>query len=307
MSSLLEYAENVLTPTKEQTSFLKSKIRCIRQVLTQNAKLKPKEVHTGGSFAKGTMLRHKVDVDIVCIYNRNEEVDANWRKLVTQVHKDLDQNFPNMEVKEPGRLAIHLKSKFDDHIVNFDVVPCYYVNSPAMMNDHTGSKLYTAITTIWHSRYLCDRYKKQPYFTSIVRLLKDWKKEQDVPFLKSIHLELIAADTYDRNSKDVEKMRDEHIPWLFDKCLENIDYTLDGRPVLPLKWRYCKDTDFNKYRNCPYLIDPANPADNLLSLIEKPDIKKIRRKVEVTQENLKERNFAAIFNRKGYLKTFSFD
>jgi RNA polymerase subunit RPABC4/transcription elongation factor Spt4 len=307
MNILLQYVKDVLTPSKEQVSFLRSRIRRIRAVLTQNSKLAPKEVHIGGSFEKGTMLSYKPDADIVCIYNRSKEVAANWRKLVTLVYEDLQKNFPNMEVEEAGRLAIHISAEFLDGKINreanFDVVPCYYVNSPAKMKDHTGSKHYAAITTIWHSRYICGRYKKRPFFTDIVRLLKDWKNEQDVP-LKSIHLELLAADTYDYNMDEIEKMRDDHIPRLLDLCLEDIIDTLDGYPVLPYNWKYCKDEDFAEQYKGPVIIDPANPADNLLSVLNTAGVKKIRRKIKITRENLAKGYYADIFNRKGFTKFF---
>jgi RNA polymerase subunit RPABC4/transcription elongation factor Spt4 len=311
MDSLYRYSEDVLAPTKEQISFIRSKIRRIRTVLTRNATLEPKEVHTGGSLEKGTMLRYKPDADIVCIYNRSAEVAANWRKLVTLVHKDLEQNFPNMEIEEAGRLAIHLKAEYRENdkkqVINFDVVPCYYVNSPAVMKGHVGSKLYTAITTIWHSHYICARYKKLPYFINVVRLLKDWRNEQKVPFLKSIHLELITADTYDCNREEIPSLRDEHIPWLFDQCLDDIIDTLDGYPVLPYNWKYCKEDDFAERYTSPVLIDPANPDDNLLSGIDKADVKKIRMKIKATRKNLKEINYSAIFNRQRLLKDYSFN
>jgi tRNA nucleotidyltransferase (CCA-adding enzyme) len=103
MNILLRYAQDILTPTKPEVSFLMSKVRTIRAVLTQNSNLKPAEIIIGGSLKKGTMLRHKLDVDIVCIYNRNNEVGSNWRKLVTSVYRDLAANFPNLEVEEAGR------------------------------------------------------------------------------------------------------------------------------------------------------------------------------------------------------------
>jgi hypothetical protein len=52
MSVLLKYVEDVLRPTETQIRFLKSKIRSIRKILTNNASLAPKEVHTGGSLER---------------------------------------------------------------------------------------------------------------------------------------------------------------------------------------------------------------------------------------------------------------
>jgi tRNA nucleotidyltransferase (CCA-adding enzyme) len=149
MSVLLQYGQDVLTPTKQEVSFLKSKIRKIKAVLTQNASLKPVEVKIGGSLEKGTMLRHKLDADIICIYNTNKDVGSNWRKLVTFVHKDLAANFSNMDVEEAGKLAIHIGTEFfegeNKRNVNFDIVPCYFINSPVVMKDHTNTKLYLAL------------------------------------------------------------------------------------------------------------------------------------------------------------------
>jgi hypothetical protein len=139
------------------------------------------------------------------------------------------------------------------------------------MKDHTNTNLYQAITTIWHCRYL-QKYKDErnyPYFQNIVRLLKDWKKEQDVPFLKSIHLELITADTYDCNYEDFKNINDNDIPFILDRCFENILDTLNGYPVIPYRWKYCNDEGFSGHYNFPVLIDPANPADNLLAILEK--------------------------------------
>ncbi|MDR2601492.1 MAG: nucleotidyltransferase [Spirochaetaceae bacterium] len=173
MSILAQYVEDVLTPTDNQIKFIKSKVRSIRKVLTQNSPFKPKEVHIGGSLEKGTMLKYKLDADLVYVYNRIEDIDNNWRKLAIIVFKVLKNNFPEIEVEEAGNLAIHIKTSLEDHELNFDIVPCYYVNSPIMMKNHTGSNLYAAITTIWHTRFLI-RYKNLPYFTHVVRLLKDW-------------------------------------------------------------------------------------------------------------------------------------
>jgi hypothetical protein len=147
-----------------------------------------------------------------------------------------------------------------------------------------------------------------PFFTDVVRLLKDWKKEQDVP-LKSIHLELIASDTYDCYLDDagITALKDNDIPWLLDQCLDNILGCLSGNPIIPSSSKYCDYDDFNEKYALPFLIDPANPADNLLSRLEKADIKKTRMKVKTTRKNLKEGNYDAIFNRGGLLKNYTFN
>jgi len=304
MSILFQYADEVLTPSDEQRKFLNSKIKSIRKVLTYNSPLKPKEIHLGGSMAIDTTLGYKLDADLVFIYNRSEEVENNWRKLVTIVYKVLKSNFPEVTVEEAGNQAIHIKTLLDDRQVNFDIVPSYYVNSPKMMEKHTDSKLYIPITTIWHTRYL-ERYKNRRYFTQVVRLLKDWKKEQDIPSLKSIHLELIAADVYDNVIDDIENIVE--IDGVLMSCFENIIDTLDGYTVIPSHWKYCIEKDYQEQYDNPVLIDPANPSDNLMDNLE-PDIqvtrKKIKNKIKKTMENLSQGYYADIFNRKGLTEFF---
>ena len=306
MSILIKYVDEELTPSDDQRKFIKSKIKSIKKVLTKNSHIKPKEIHLGGSLAKGTILEYDLDVDLVFIYNRSEEVENNWRELVTIVYKVLKNSFPEFEVEEAGNLAIHIKTSLDGFPVNFDIVPCYYVNSPEMMKKHTGSKLHIPITTIWDTRYLV-RYKNYTHFTRVVRLLKDWKKEQDVPSLKSIHLELIAADVYDNGIDDIDSINEDDIDDVLMLCFENILDTLDGYPVIPSRWKYCNENDYEERYDSPVIIDPANPSDNLMDNLE-PDIKetrkKIKKKIKITMENLRQGNYTDIFNRKGLTDFF---
>jgi hypothetical protein len=293
MSILIRYVDDILTPTNNQVKFIKSKVRLINKVLMHNSLLTPKEIHLGGSFKIGTMLKHKLDADLIYFFNRSEEVANNWQKLVNIVYESLKTNFPNMKVEEAGNLAIHIITSFENHLVNFDIVPCYYVNSPKNMEKHINSKLYTGITTIWHSRYLI-RYKKFPLFTYVVRLLKDWKQEQDIP-LKNIHLELIAADIYNNFDEIDQPNKIENI---LLSCFKNILDIIDGYTIVPLNWRYCNIDNYKERYNSPVIIDPANPNDNLLKDITKDEIKKIRKKTKLTIENLQKEYYQNIFNRK---------
>jgi len=300
MPILINYVNSILVPTDHQEKFIKSTVKSIKRVLTHNSPIAPKEIHSGGSFSKGTMLRHNLDIDLVFIYNKSEEIEGNWQKLSNILYKVLKENFLEIEIKEAGNLAIHLKKSLDNQLVNFDIVPCYYVNSPKMMEEHITSKLYTGITTIWHTRFLI-RYKNLPYFTSVVRLLKDWKEEHNIP-LKSIHLELLTADVYENILKD--KNEPGEIEEILMCCYENIIDTLDGYPVLPTNWRYCNVNNFEERYNEPVLIDPANIYDNLLKEKSKAEIKIIRKKTNITIENLRENNFNDIFNWKRKINYF---
>jgi tRNA nucleotidyltransferase (CCA-adding enzyme) len=148
MSILVQYVNEILTPTEDQIQFIKSNIKTIKEVLTHNSPTTPKEIHFGGSFVKGTMLRYDLDADLVFIYNRSKEIKGNWLKLSKILFNVLKENFREVEIEEVGNLAIHLKKPLDKQLANFDIVPCYYVNSPKMMEEHVSLKLYIGITTI---------------------------------------------------------------------------------------------------------------------------------------------------------------
>ena len=195
MSILVQYVDEILTPSDNQIDFMKAKIKSIKKVLTDNSPIPLKEVHLGGSMGKGTMLKHKLDGDLIFIYNKIEDFGNNWSKLSKKVYEVLKINFTKIEIEEAGNLAIHIPTIFNKQEVNFDIVPSYFVTSPKMMKEHANSKMYQGITTIWHTQYL-SRYKNWPYYTHVVRLLKDWKKEHDVN-LKNFYLELITADVYE--------------------------------------------------------------------------------------------------------------
>lgn len=109
---------------------------------------------------------------------------------------------------------------------------------------------------------------------------------------------MITADTYDCNYEDFKNINDNDIPFILDRCFENILDTLNGYPVIPYRWKYCNDEYFSDHYNFPVLIDPANPADNLFGVIGKTDIRKIRGKINITRENLNKGYYADIFNRK---------
>jgi hypothetical protein len=293
MSILIKYVDSVLIPTDNQITFISSKAKKIHKVLMNNSLLAPKEIHLGGSLKRDTMLRYKLDADIIYIYNRSEDFDNNWKKLINTVYKPLETNFPNMKIEEAGNLAIHIITSFEDQQVKFDIVPCYYVNSPKMMEKHTKSKLYKGITTIWHSRYLT-RYKNLPFFTYAVRLLKDWKQEQDIP-LKNIHLELIVADIYNYFDEMEQPIKIENV---LLSCFEDILDTIDGYPIIPFNWRYCNENNYEERYSSPVLIDPANPYDNLLKEITIDEINIIFKKTKMTIENLQKGYYKNIFNRK---------
>ena len=293
MSFLVQYVEEALTPISHQKEFMKSKIKSIKNALTFCSKIKPKEIHLGGSFAKGTMLKSHLDADLVFAYNDIDEVGKNWNKLTVMVEKTLRDNFHKIDIEPAGNLAIHLKTRLDNQLVNFDVVPCYYVKQPKNMAKYAADdKLYQGMTTIFHTRYV-ERYKNISYFSHTVRLLKAWKKEHNIP-LKSIHLELLAVDVYENILDDIANPGSLDI--ILYECFDNILQTMEGRTVYPANWKGFENNNYEEYYDEPVLIDPGNPDSNMFNgFLTKAKINTIKLKTEITMYNLKNKNYAEIF------------
>jgi len=292
MSILVNYVNDVLAPTPDQHRFIKRMKRSIIKALKNNSPITPKEVYIGGSFSRGSMLRQFIDADIIFVYNNSKDAEKNWRNLATVIYNVLEDNFPDRKIIEAEKVSVNLVTEYEGTQVNFDIVPCYYVNSPKVMTAHLNSQFYQGITTIFHTRYI-SRYKNYPYFTYVVRLLKDWKYSHNIK-LKSFLLELIVIDVYENFYDDIDEITD--IVDVLDNCFDDILQTLNGVPVIPSNWRYCNPDNYDVKYETPHVFCPGNPVDNLLNYLTKKEINNIKRKVFITRNNLQEGNYSDIFN-----------
>jgi tRNA nucleotidyltransferase (CCA-adding enzyme) len=269
MSQLLEYVHKILEPTSEQKDFMKSIIKSIDNVLTHNSCLALKEIRHGGSFEKDTMLKYRPDIDIVFVFNKKQDIESGFQALRVEVYKNLKAAFPKQLVEEGENIAIHVKFDNEEHQINVDVVPSYSVNSPLQASEVKDEKIYQGIATIWHIEYI-NLYKNKPYFMDVVRLLKDWNNKNDI-HLKSFYLELIAAFTYGRYNKKIED-----IDFILNLCFRKIQAMTDGKPIIPVNWRYFKKISYKRHYQKPFMIDPANPKNNVFENLPLDDRKKIK-------------------------------
>jgi hypothetical protein len=60
-------------------------------------------------------------------------------------------------------------------------------------------------------------------------------------------------------------------------CFQEIQGMTDGSPVYPVEWDYFDDEELEGRNDYPLLIDPANPANNLLECLTADDFSRIRR------------------------------
>ena len=273
MAILNDYVKYISNLSKNLITFIDSRKRQIDEVIKKCTGLSVKEVRPGGSYEKGTMLNYKLDVDIVFLINKNKGKQNNFDDLLTELFCKLKENCKNAYSIEKGnKIAIYLKFRYEKSIINFDIVLSFPLNSVNQIKDHVGERPYQGGTTIWQLDYL-NIYKGKPYFIDIIILLKDWKTKNDIPFLKSFHIELLVAFVYGRYNFE------NNIEKIMNICFCSIQAMMDGKPIIPMNWKYCKSNEYKKHYNFPVMIDPSNPNDNLLSKITKKECMVIKRNV----------------------------
>jgi hypothetical protein len=302
MNALSSYVRDVLEPTWQQTSFVPSRINSIAHVLQHNSSLSLDRVIPGGSYEKGTMLRHRPDVDVVLVFNKEPGVKRNWQSLMNRVYNALSDAYPNAEIQQSKNIAIHATFEQDDEC-NFDIVPSFPVNSPMQMAGVKTSKIYQGISSLWHLEYIKPR-KNIAHFTEAVRLLKDWKNEHGIP-LKSFHMELIAAFTHHWLTGNGYGYNALSLETFIRACFLDIQGMTIGNPIYPVDWKYFDADELSSGGERPLLIDPANPTNNLLESLTVDDFSRIRQHAGRAITLLDREDYGPVFDPRNQTQHFN--
>jgi len=289
MAILNDYVKDISVLPKNLIAFIDARKRQIEKVIKNCTELSVKEVRPGGSYKKKTMLNYKLDIDIVFIINKTKGKD--WGNSMAELFTKLRTNCKNAhKIKQGNNIAVYVQFTFEKSIINFDIVLSFPLNSPNQTKDHVGEKTYQGGTTIWQIEYL-NAYKGKQYFTDIVILLKDWKAKNKIPFLKSFHIELLVAFVYGRYSNNFNG----NIETILKICFCKIHAMLDGKPIIPINWKHSKKMNYKRHYTLPYMIDPGNLHDNLLSELERDQSKIIRKNVSKSLTFLLQKDYEKIF------------
>ena len=295
---LSKYVDDILRPRTPDIQQLNARINAMVNVIRNNSKLSLHEIRRGGSFEKGTMLRHRIEADVVLVFNKEKGKSLNWRALMDHVFRDLISAFPEAQIQKGQNVAIHLMFKNKDaHEVAIDVVPSLWVNSPLQMAEVRNSKIYQGITTVWHVEYIKRMKQLRPRFCDVVMLLKDWKDENSVP-LKSFHLEFLAASALEYRSDEANDIES-----LLDACFREIQGFATGTYVCPVEWPYFEEQHIpDNFPELCVLVDPANPIDNLTSHLTSKEIKAIKSEASRAAWLIKEKRYTELFDPDNKLK-----
>jgi tRNA nucleotidyltransferase (CCA-adding enzyme) len=260
-----EFIENKLRPTKNEEGVLQSTINSITTILQNDSNLSVSKCLRGGSFAKGTMLKGNFEADIVYIINK----DYDFEKLLDYVKRLLKSNFQHAEVEIKYK-AVNLKIQKPIGIIEFDVLPAFEINSPLQMSKVVNEKYYAGSSNKFQVKYIKEQKKIDGSFGDVIRILKYWKKLYKIP-LSGFQLELLSANGI--NGINIKN---------WEGCLLACFYTIvnmtNGTIIYPNNCKYFNNNQVSAQKtNLGVLIvDPGNPANNVVANLNKTDINHIK-------------------------------
>ncbi|XP_055003079.1 2'-5'-oligoadenylate synthase-like protein 2 [Sorex araneus] len=274
------------------STFLKD--HCFQDQLVAGQKVRVLKVEEGGSYGKGTSLKHTSDVDLIlflsCFSSFQDQTDL--RKIIIDfIKKKVDHYsqslaysisvIPNWS-RNPRSLAIQVQATKNSNVIKVDVLPAFDVLGKASPDSHLPQEIYENLIT-------CEGYPGEfsPSFTvlhqhfvksrpikvkNLLRLVKHWwylqhqkHKHAKVTFPPKYALELLTIYAWETGTNESE----------------NFDLAQGFRAVMELVRDYSNICIYwTKYYNFeneavkifikkklkearPVILDPADPTNNL--------------------------------------------
>ncbi|KAK3577493.1 hypothetical protein CHS0354_026447 [Potamilus streckersoni] len=237
--------------------------------LQNNVPIKVKEVVKGGSLGKGTAIRDKSDIDLVLFlsdYHTVKSVKADMTQLLSTLENYLGR-YGGCRVVGSTRFSIQVDvSCHALHEHNVDILPACDI-----LGGHGTAAVYGEMARSEDLRhyYSASLVKLQLNFVkvlptkvmSLIRLVKHWRKSE-LPsdsgkgrWPTSYILELIV----------IKKWEDAGRPERFDlkNLLHSFLQALVNYRDLKVVWYKNYDRLYT-HHSPPYVIDPANPFNNVM-------------------------------------------
>lgn len=221
-----------------------------------------------GSWKKGTIIKpqndNPIDVDLVFFLDINrEEYDTLHRvnDLLLPILKSIYPTKKDSDFWENPKTA---GLEFSDSGLNVDVVPVAKTSDPEYVAqpDKEGNVYFTSPEL--QLEFITQRKNENLNFTTIVRILKKWRNNQDVK-LSSFAIELIISHL-DIN-KGVETGIQEAILRFF---------TILSKKQFPVMLFKAKYETYNPDGSHVYIADPTYEENNVVRYLSDTEWKLIR-------------------------------
>lgn len=153
-----------------------------------------------GSYARGSAIRFRSDLDLLALLRRREEVDWGGQPvlpstILNRVRDALRGTFPGTALGRDGQAVV---VEFSDHR-RIDVVPAWFDdaldNGWPLYRIPSGSEEWLATSPELHGKYIADGDAKAGgKLKSVVQILKYWRqcREPELP-MSAFHAELLLA------------------------------------------------------------------------------------------------------------------
>lgn len=294
-NTALEYFDhNVLRlpseKRKEYHAQVDNLVSELKKRITDKSNVKVTKVVKAGSFAKYTILRkaddYPIDVDVVFYITGVEKNSESYEDLCNNIYDLLMEIYPtkkveHFEIQRRAATVIFVKSG-----LSVDIVPVLQHSTNLdhgwQVDIQSGATNLTCAPC--HIQFIHARKYKDKHFRTLVRLAKRWRNFDEIPGLKSFHIELIMAHLVDTDgpAESIEKRFREFLVYVAStKLSKRIDFPENaGKPVI-------------SFNDPVVIIDPVSPENNVASRITKEEQELIAKAAEAAWEKA---NHASVEN-----------
>lgn len=207
-NQLINFIDRIKLKREDMPSY-RTQLNNLKEKLEEKIKAdertgaKVTKILIGGSWKKGTILRHKtdhpIDVDLIFYIEGDEELSSDIEKLHDFVVEYLEEIYPTKDISKDvdaeGKTK-SIKIKFVNSGLEVDIVPVVPLVSPkeyVWQPQRGGGGKYTTSVT-GQLEFAQKRKNANSYYTSIVRALKWWRNYRELKDeLPSFVIELIVS------------------------------------------------------------------------------------------------------------------
>jgi len=179
----------------------------LKKKIDEDSSFKVKSFRKTGSLMKGTVLKPRgdygVDADIAVLLDLSEAEKDDIDKLHKIICDLLVAIYPMKKREDfqvqPRTLGIH----FQDSGLDVDLVPIIPIAKEPGYGWQPSSQKGNSVKTSIEGQldFIRNRREADARFKTLVRLLKNWRNEQELDELRSFMIELIVAHLYDRDGQ----------------------------------------------------------------------------------------------------------
>lgn len=253
-------------------------VRHLHNIGRHNSKYQPKEVVKSGSLSKGTAVKDKSDIDLVVYMNDDGTNIESQRKQAVEYLEEYLKLHDKCKIDGKTQAAVKVQLRVDlTECMDVDVLPTFiYYDNPRqiyerMKYDYSFRETASAALAPLQRDFVQSKCYGKPKIKQLIRLVKYWKRtcledgsSKRLP--TSYPLELITIGEWEDAGK----------PGNFDmrQGLYHVMKALQNYKRIKRVWYDNYTEELTRSAGvCKgyYVIDPANPYNNVMTRCDEWD------------------------------------